>query len=223
MMRSKFHLVGSGVLAALLAPACAGSSPGGGSPSLGPDHHIAQESEPKRSSAAERYPNELPTLLLFESQAWSKLVPLETRAEEILAILGEPAQRHDLDNYTAPYAGDAQAKMPVWTYEHRPGWQLLVYLGRSDFSNRRDLRPEFFHRLYSLELIPSEVVKLKLSDFPSTFSARNTSAADASWTEYSSANGLAYHVYSRGPKKDQLARVVYGPRVEERTRAAVTP
>ncbi|MBL4637041.1 MAG: hypothetical protein JKY56_24520 [Kofleriaceae bacterium] len=159
------------------------------------------------------YRNELPGLELYQKE-WASLMPLVATAEDLHAVLGLPDEMHDLDDYSAPYPGDDKAVQPVWTYDLNPQWQLLVYFGRSSLPVQKTLSPEYYDKLYSLELIPTDKRILEASTIPTSFAQRKVSAADASWVEYSLPSGLQYEVYNRGERENRLNRVVYGPSID---------
>lgn len=169
--------------------------------------------ETKQSS---RYPNELPSLRLFESGPWRNLSPLQSTMADVRKIMGRPDEAKDIEHYFEPYPGDDKAVSPVLTYHVSKDWDLLVYFVKYCHPMKPRLAVELRDRLCSLDFIPRQKRPFGSVTFTQAFTRKETSGVDAAWDEYSDDRGLTYAVYTARPpyggqRPGDLQRIMYGP------------
>lgn len=171
---------------------------------------------PEDVEAPPRYPGELKGYEFFATARWRELMPLESTLADVRRVLGEPSSARDLAHYSEPYPGDDAAIQPVLTYKDiAPGWDLLVYLVRSDLSVNRHYPANVQDRLLSLDLVPRPKRPFT-GEFSERWSSKEVVAADAGWLAWSDGSGLVYKVYTTrtphgGAGHGNLNRISYGP------------
>lgn len=168
------------------------------------------------SDEVKRYPNELPGYKFYEKAKWKSLEPLISTMADVRRVLGEPAEAHDVSQYTKPYPGDAAAKQPVLTYNLDDDWRVLVYFTRYCFYDGPPLPTSLDDRLCTIDLIPKKPISFGAVAFPPIFKKKNVTAIDAGWDQYTDGSGLVYEVYttkapSGSKQAGDLNRIKYGP------------
>lgn len=169
-----------------------------------------------QSETSSKYPNELAGYKFYEDAKWKSLEPLVSTMADVRRVLGEPAEAHDVSQFTKPYPGDYVAKRPVFTYELDDDWQILIYFVRYCFYEGPALPASLEDRLCTIDLLPKKRIPFGKVEFPPSFKKRNVAAVDAAWDEYADGSGLVYEVYTTktpygNDQPGDLDRITYGP------------
>lgn len=181
----------------------------------------ATKTPPPVAPKGNEYPNELAGFRIAASAPWRSLRRLESTMADTRRALGDPKSASDLAHYSDPYPGDGVAEQPVWEYDvtvNASKWTMLVYFVKSDYYAKRRYPVALHDRLLSIDYVPVGNLPFAVSALGS-FRKSHTTAADASWDEWTDGSGLIYEVYSKprrnGGSAGDLNRIVYGPSDEQ--------
>ena len=152
------------------------------------------------SKAGRPYPNELPTLKIYEQAKWNSLKPYVSTVDDIEKVLGKPVAVYDdlLHTYDAGFQDD-------------PDWTIVIdVVGKGG-----DLPDSVAGRISDINLYPKRRVSLVGADF-SAFRGYTYRERNEEGTVYYDKFGLRYVVYEKDSADGRfhagdLARIIYGP------------
>jgi len=174
-----------------------------------------------------RYPNEVPPISIYNMGAWRDIVPLKSRENDVLDILGEPFDSFYEDVYddvevegsrlcaleNAPVQFNYYSDDPILGI-----WRLSVYFGACSYLEKWALPISMSRSAYWLDFTPTEGVSIKKSVF--TKSGVFQMGDEEFSHYYIDEMGLSYAFFDSSENEDQVlvVGVRFGP-PESRLRA----
>ena len=146
------------------------------------------------------YPNELPTLKLYEEATWNRIKPYVSTVDDIEKVLGKPVAVYDelLQTYVPGFQDD-------------PDWTVVIDV----VGENGDLPPSVAGRVMSIELYPKKNISLVGADF-SAFRGYTYKEGNEEARVYYDRFGLRYVLCAKDSADERfhagdLKRIDYGP------------
>jgi len=165
---------------------------------------VAAQAGQASSKGSQSYPNELPTLRVYEQAKWSSLRPYVSTVNDIERVLGKPEAVYDelLRTYVAGFQAD-------------PDWTIVIDVVHEG----GDLPDSLAGRLLNITLYPKKRIPLAGAEL-SAFRATTYKGRDGSSRVYHDNFGLWYSVYTEESPDgrfhaDDLKWIMYGPSEED--------
>jgi hypothetical protein len=167
---------------------------------------VAAQGGQSPSKVKSPYPNELPTLKLYQEAKWNSLKPLVSTIDDVEKLLGEPVPVAD-DRLHGDFG-----------FEYDPDWTIVI----SVVGKGGELPDSLAGRVFHITLYPKKRVSLVGADF-SAFRGATYTGHDEETTSYYDKFGLWYSVYAKSTADGRfhpgdLEYVMYGPSDEARAK-----
>ena len=161
---------------------------------------VAAQAGPSPSKGGRPYPNELPTLKIYEQAKWNSLRPYVSTVDDIEKVLGKPVAVYDELLHTH-----------VPGFQDDPDWTIVIDV----VGEGGDLPDSVAGLVLSVELYPKKRVSLVGADF-SAFRGATYTGRDEETTSYYDKFGLRYVVFEKDTANGRfhagdLKRIIYGP------------
>lgn len=160
---------------------------------------VAAQTGQSPSRGESSYPNELPTLKLYEEAKWNSLKAYVSTIDDVEKLLGEPVRLLD-----GGLHGD-------FGFEHDPDWTIVIeVVGKGG-----ELPDSVVGRVSHITLYPRKRISLVGADF-SAFRRYTYTKGNEEGKVYYDKFGLRYVVYAKDSGDGRfhagdLARMIYGP------------
>lgn len=139
---------------------------------------------PSQSHAWVRYPNELPSLKLYEEAKWSSIIPCVSKRRDVERVMGQPARIFD------PRLYDNKFHDYIVGYVSN-GWIVVITY---DQTNPGDQPLD--DKVFDITLYPKQSISVQAAEFPSAFRRSTSKEGDDETTIFGDEYGLVYVIYS---------------------------
>ncbi|HLA12822.1 MAG TPA: hypothetical protein VJ023_19710 [Pyrinomonadaceae bacterium] len=153
-----------------------------------------------------RYPNELPSLKLYEKAKWKSLTPYVSNIDDVEKLLGQPVPIFD------------RLIRADFGFQYDPDWTIVInVLGKDS-----DLMDSVAGRVLHVNLYPKKRVSMVNADFSAfrAYTYRDSRYPNLGGIVYADSFGLRYSVYAKDTADGRflagdLESIIYGPSNEE--------